>query len=120
VRDRRLTPIVKHDKRFKDAGAHDAVETEALSQSVIVEIVRNRLNELLPQPLADIQGVRKPSASACVGCRAVRARPTPNGHLSVPGPYGASAMGEEATVSVTGRTVAAPAPRSHRSVGSAV
>jgi hypothetical protein len=51
----RLTPIVKHDKRFKDGGAHEAVETEALSQSVIVDIVHNRVNALLPRPLASVQ-----------------------------------------------------------------
>jgi hypothetical protein len=47
-----LTVIQKYDGR--DKKHHDAVETEALSQIVIVEIVRNRLNELLPQPLADV------------------------------------------------------------------
>ena len=33
---------------------HDAVETEALGQTVIVGIVRDRLNTLLPEPLADV------------------------------------------------------------------
>ena len=52
VREHRLTPIIKHDARFKNGGAHEAVETEALSQQVIVGLVRARLDELLPQPLA--------------------------------------------------------------------
>ena len=30
---------------------HEAVETEALSQRIIVEILRDRLDELLPEPL---------------------------------------------------------------------
>jgi hypothetical protein len=43
-----LTVIEKYgrDKQF-----HDSVETEALSQSVIVQTVRARLNSLLPEPL---------------------------------------------------------------------
>jgi hypothetical protein len=51
VREYGLTPIIKSDRRFKDGGAHEAVETEALSQRVIVQIVRDRLNALLPEPL---------------------------------------------------------------------
>jgi hypothetical protein len=54
VRDHRLTPIIKSDKRFKTGGAHEAVETEALSQRVIVDIVRDRLDALLPEPLAAV------------------------------------------------------------------
>jgi hypothetical protein len=47
-----LTPIIKSDRRFKNGGAHEAVETEALSQRLIVQIVRDRLEELLPEPLS--------------------------------------------------------------------
>jgi len=50
-----LSPIVKHDRRFRDGGAHEAVETEALSQRIIVEILRRRLEELLPEPLERVQ-----------------------------------------------------------------
>ena len=42
VSDYGLTPIIKTDRRFKSGGAHEAVETEALSQRLIVEIVRLR------------------------------------------------------------------------------
>lgn len=49
-----LIPIVKRDARFKNGGAHDAVETEALSQAVIVQIVRDRLDALLPEPLESV------------------------------------------------------------------
>jgi hypothetical protein len=47
-----LPRIIKTDKRFKNGGGrHEAVETEALSQTLIVNIVRNWLDELLPQRL---------------------------------------------------------------------
>ena len=46
-----LPVIVKSDRRYKDGGEHEAVETEALSQRIIVEILRNRLDELLPNRL---------------------------------------------------------------------
>src|SRR5262249_9420838 len=50
-----LPRITKRDKRFKGGGGtHEAVETEALSQSLIVEIVRDWLDSLLPQPLEEI------------------------------------------------------------------
>jgi hypothetical protein len=49
-----LPVIVKHDRRFADGGAHEAVETEALSQRIIVNIVRSRLEELLPEPLESV------------------------------------------------------------------
>ena len=49
-----LPVIIKHDRRFADGGAHEAVETEALSQRIIVEIVQNRLQELLPEPLESV------------------------------------------------------------------
>jgi hypothetical protein len=48
----RLPTIIKTDKRFKDgAGRHEAVETEALSQTTIVDIVRRWLDRQLPEPL---------------------------------------------------------------------
>ena len=47
-----LTPITKRDKRFKgDGGVHQAIETEALSQRLIIDIVRDWLDPLLPEPL---------------------------------------------------------------------
>ena len=51
-----LPSITKRDKRFKgERGVHEAVETEALSQAVIVDILRTRLEELLPEPLEAVQ-----------------------------------------------------------------
>jgi hypothetical protein len=48
----RLPSITKTDQRFKNGGGvHEAVETEALSQTLIVDIVRNWLDSRLPQSL---------------------------------------------------------------------
>ena len=49
-----LPVIVKRDRRYSDDHPHEAVETEALSQTTIVEIVRSRLEQLLPEPLATV------------------------------------------------------------------
>jgi hypothetical protein len=49
-----LPRIIKHDRRFKNGGAHEAVETEALSQRIIVELLRARLDELMPEPLSNV------------------------------------------------------------------
>jgi hypothetical protein len=51
VEDYALPRITKRDHRYKDGRPHDAVETEALSQAVLVEVLRTRLDELLPEPL---------------------------------------------------------------------
>lgn len=60
-----VPPIPKTDHRFKDErGLHDAYETEALSQGVIVQIVRDRLEELLPEPLEDVQERERAEKSA--------------------------------------------------------
>jgi len=48
-----LTVIQKYDARTKSH--HDAVETEALGQARIVDIVRRRLTRMLPEPLEDVQ-----------------------------------------------------------------
>jgi hypothetical protein len=51
-----LPKIIKHDRRFKgNGGVHEAVETEALSQRLIMDIVRSRLDVLLPKPLEHVQ-----------------------------------------------------------------
>jgi hypothetical protein len=46
---------MKTDRRYRPARAHEAWETEALSQAVIVDLVGARLDELLPEPLADVR-----------------------------------------------------------------
>ena len=50
-----LPVIEKHDRRYRDGHPHQAVETEALSQTIIVGIVRDRLDQLLPEQLATVQ-----------------------------------------------------------------
>ena len=48
--------ITKVDRRYKNQrdGTHQAVEAEALGQKQIIRIVRDQLNALLPEPLADV------------------------------------------------------------------
>jgi hypothetical protein len=50
-----LPVIKKRDRRYNDHRPHDAVETEALSQTIIVRIVSDRLEQLLPEALATVQ-----------------------------------------------------------------
>jgi hypothetical protein len=52
--DLRRLAIVKRDGRYIDGRPHEAIETEALRQQVIVRIVRGRLDQLLPEPLEDL------------------------------------------------------------------
>ena len=55
VNDHALPRITKHDKRYPDHRPHEAVETEALRQVVLMDILRARLAELLPEPLSRVQ-----------------------------------------------------------------
>jgi hypothetical protein len=55
VRDYELPQIIKHDRRYNDGRPHRAVETEALRQTVLTEILRAWLDARLPEPLADVQ-----------------------------------------------------------------
>ena len=50
-----LPIITKRDRRYSDGHPHQAVETEALRQIVLVEILRRRLDELLPESLERVQ-----------------------------------------------------------------
>jgi hypothetical protein len=54
VDEYRLPKIIKRDRRYLDGKPHEAVETEALRQRVIVRLLRDRLEELLPRPLARV------------------------------------------------------------------
>jgi hypothetical protein len=49
-----LPVIVKHDRRYKDGRPHEAIETEAIGQGVLIDILRTRLTELLPEPLSRV------------------------------------------------------------------
>jgi hypothetical protein len=46
--------IMKPDRRYNPVRYHPAIETEALKQHVIVGIIRDSLDALLPEPLADV------------------------------------------------------------------
>ena len=46
-----LPVIMKRDRRYKDERPHRAVETEALSQTLIIELLETELAALLPEPL---------------------------------------------------------------------
>jgi hypothetical protein len=52
VRQHRLPTVMKMDRRYKPPRRHPAVETEALSQALIVQIVEDWLKRLLPKPPA--------------------------------------------------------------------
>ncbi len=54
LKRRGVKPIPKIDRRHKPPLEYDAWETEAFSQSSIVKLVRDKLEELLPEPLADV------------------------------------------------------------------
>jgi hypothetical protein len=63
-----LEPILKTDNRYTEGGRHWAVELEALGQRNIVALVRQALEDLLPEPLADVQ-VREAEERAAIARR---------------------------------------------------
>jgi hypothetical protein len=54
VAERGLEPIVKHDRRYRPAREHEAWETEALGQRTVLALLHEALDDLLPEPLADV------------------------------------------------------------------
>jgi hypothetical protein len=46
--------ITKFDRRYNPPRQHQAIECEALKQHILVGIVRDQLNALLPEPLEDV------------------------------------------------------------------
>ncbi len=54
VAERPLTPVWKTDQRYRGGRPYQAVETEALGQGAVLDLVRDALDELLPEPLADV------------------------------------------------------------------
>jgi hypothetical protein len=56
VTEHSLPVIDKLDRRYRPPKKYPAVETEALGQRLIVDTLRARLNELLPEPLAAVRG----------------------------------------------------------------
>jgi hypothetical protein len=53
VRERDLPVKTKLDYRFKPARAFDAVETEALGQARIMELLTEMLEAAVPEPLSE-------------------------------------------------------------------
>jgi len=54
LRLRGVEPILKKDDRYIDQHPHEAFECEALGQGPIVAALRDRLDELLPEPIEDV------------------------------------------------------------------
>jgi hypothetical protein len=50
----RRLEITKYDKRYKPPKSYQAVECEALTQTVLLDIIRKDLDALLPEPLEDV------------------------------------------------------------------
>jgi hypothetical protein len=50
-----LPKIIKRDRRYRDDHPHEAVETEAIGQRVLIDILRAWLEARLPEPLARVQ-----------------------------------------------------------------
>jgi hypothetical protein len=59
-----LPVITKHDRRYNDTYPHQAVETEAIGQNIIVDIVHTRLDQLLPEPLTRVLARERRQRSA--------------------------------------------------------
>jgi len=49
-----LPVILKRDRRYNDSRPHEAVETEALSQKLIMELLETKLVAMLPEPLKHV------------------------------------------------------------------
>jgi hypothetical protein len=54
IDERNLEPVWKTDSRYTPPKTHYAWETEALGQGTIVQLVRDQLDWLLPEPLEDV------------------------------------------------------------------
>lgn len=54
IAERGLTPTWKRDSRYRPPLEHEAWECEALKQGPILRLVREALDALLPEPLADV------------------------------------------------------------------
>jgi hypothetical protein len=55
VRAYDLPVIIKRDRRYRDDHPHEAVETEAIGQRVLIDILRAWLAARVPEPLARVQ-----------------------------------------------------------------
>jgi hypothetical protein len=73
LKRRGVKPIKKEDKRFRDKKPHLAYEAEALGQALVTQIIRDRLADLAPVPLAEILEREKEQAEQVE--RLLRRRP---------------------------------------------
>ena len=55
VRQYSLPSITKSDRRYNDGHSHEAVETEAIGQGLLIEILQAWLERQLPEPLSRVQ-----------------------------------------------------------------
>jgi hypothetical protein len=55
LRERLGEPIRKTDKRYRSREEEECWETEALGQRMVMGLLRDALDELLPEPLADVR-----------------------------------------------------------------
>jgi hypothetical protein len=104
---RGVEPVQKRDRRFKDGNPHLAFEAEALGQAAIVDLVRLRLDRLLPEPLERVRVYARPSSGRRSGpcCAAPRGTGGGNppgrwpGAAATPGQPQAAARREESIMS---------------------
>ena len=68
VERHQLPVISKPDRRYKPARWHDAVETEALGQTFIVNLVREWLDRLLPEPVSRADRAHANACRAGTNC----------------------------------------------------
>jgi hypothetical protein len=54
LRARGVEPIAKKDNRYKDGRPHLAFEAEAIGQAELTDLLRDHLDGLLPEPIADV------------------------------------------------------------------
>jgi hypothetical protein len=73
LRSRGVEPVQKKDERFRDSHPHEAYEAEALGQRDLTDILRRRLDELLPEPLERV--LERERAERKVVLRRLRRRP---------------------------------------------
>jgi hypothetical protein len=77
VREYDLPVIIKSDRRYNDDHPHEAVETEAISQRVLISILRARLDLLLPEPLTRVPaafGASRGRRSSRIGAATMRSK----------------------------------------------
>ena len=75
-----LPVIIKHDRRYKDGRPHEAVETEAISQRVLIDILRapRRAAARAAGARSRTRGTPAPAPGEIVAGRAMSSNPSPS------------------------------------------